>query len=270
MNIKRIVSGVVLFPIFAVILIFGNKYLVDVFISIVAIMSLHEFYKAFKTNGKANPIQWIGYITAGLICFIHLIPGEYVLPCITLIILINVLALFSQVVVTSMKRNITDIAISLFGVCYIVFFLMFAPLIRDSLENGKILIWFVFFAAWGTDIFAYFIGKNFGKHKFTELSPKKAIEGCIGGIIGSIVLVMGYTAICNNVWNLEISYLYAFGISIFLSIISQIGDLAASSVKRHCEIKDYSNLIPGHGGILDRIDSVIFILPFAYFLLSII
>ena len=81
---------------------------------------------------------------------------------------------------------------------------------------------------------------------------------------------MGYTAICNNVWNIEISYLYAFGISIFLSIISQIGDLAASSVKRHCEIKDYSNLIPGHGGILDRIDSVIFILPFAYFLLSII
>ena len=69
---------------------------------------------------------------------------------------------------------------------------------------------------------------------------------------------------------MEISYLYAFGVSVFLSILSQIGDLAASSVKRHCEIKDYSNLIPGHGGILDRIDSVIFILPFAYFLLSVI
>ena len=76
MNIKRVLSGVILFPILAIILIFGNKYLVDVFISIIAIMSLHEFYKAFK--GKANPIQWIGYITAGLICFIHLIPGEYV------------------------------------------------------------------------------------------------------------------------------------------------------------------------------------------------
>ena len=69
---------------------------------------------------------------------------------------------------------------------------------------------------------------------------------------------------------MEISYLYAFGVSVFLSILSQIGDLAASSVKRHCEIKDYSNLIPGHGGILDRIDSVMFILPFAYFLLSVI
>ena len=156
MNIKRILSGVILFPIFAVILIFADKYLVDIFISIVAIMSLHEFYNAFKESGKANPIQWIGYVTAGLICFVHLIPGEYVLPCITLIILINVLALFTQVVVTTMKRNITDIAISLFGVCYIVFFLMFAPLIRDSLENGKILNLVCIFCCMGNRYFCIF------------------------------------------------------------------------------------------------------------------
>ena len=268
MSIKRILSGIILFPIFAIILIFGNKYVVDVFISIVALMSLHEFYKAF--TGKANPIRWPGYITAVLICFIHLIPGEYVLPSITLIILMNILALFTQVVVTSLKSNITDIAISLLGTCYIVFFLMFAPLIRDSLEDGKILIWYVFFAAWGTDIFAYFLGRKFGKHKFTEISPNKSVEGCIAGLFGSIIMCMVYTVVCNSVWNLNISYIYIFGISIFLSVISQIGDLAASSVKRYCDIKDFSNLIPGHGGLLDRIDSVIFILPFAYFLLSII
>ena len=268
MNIKRVLSGIILFPIFALVLIFGNKYVVDVFISIVAIMSLHEFYKAFK--GKANPIQWPGYITAFLICFIHLIPNEYVLPSITLIILLNVLVLFTQVVVTSLKRNITDIAISLLGLCYIVFFLMFAPLIRDSLEDGKILIWYVFFAAWGTDIFAYAIGRKIGKHKFTEISPNKSIEGCVAGLFGSIIMCMVYTFVCNLIWDVNISYLYIFGISIFLSVISQIGDLAASAVKRHCGIKDFSNLIPGHGGLLDRIDSVIFILPFAYFLLSII
>ncbi len=268
MNIKRVLSGIILFPIFAIVLIFGNKYLVDVFISIVAIMTLHEFYKAFK--GKAKPIQWPGYVTAALISFIHLIPNEYILPSITLIILLNVLVLFAQVVVTSMKRNITDIAISLLGLCYIVFFLMFAPLIRDSLNNGKILIWYVFFAAWGTDIFAYAIGRRLGKHKFTEISPNKSIEGCVAGLFGSIIMCMAYTLVCNSIWNVNISYLYIFGISIFLSVISQIGDLAASAVKRHCGIKDFSNLIPGHGGLLDRIDSVIFILPFAYFLLSII
>ena len=211
-----------------------------------------------------------GYIAAGLICFIHLIPNEYVLPSITLLILVNILVLFTQIVVTNMKRNIIDIAISLFGVCYIVFFIMFAPLIRDSMENGNILIWYVFFAAWGTDTLAYLIGKNFGKHKFTEVSPKKTVEGCLGGLLGSILFCIFYTFVCNNLWNLEISYTYILGISIFLSVISQIGDLAASCVKRYCEIKDYSNLIPGHGGILDRIDSVIFILPFAYFLLSVL
>lgn len=211
-----------------------------------------------------------GYVTAGLICFIHLIPNEYVLPSITILILVNILVLFTQIVVTNMERNIKDIAISLFGVCYIVFFIMFAPLIRDSMENGNILIWYVFFAAWGTDTLAYLIGKNFGKHKFTEVSPKKTVEGCLGGIFGSILFCMTYTAVCNYLWNLGISYTYILGISIFLSVISQIGDLAASSVKRYCEIKDYSNLIPGHGGILDRIDSVIFILPFAYFLLSVL
>ncbi len=211
-----------------------------------------------------------GYVTAGLICFIHLIPNEYVLPSITLLILVNILVLFTQIVVTNMKRNIIDIAISLFGVCYIVLFIMFAPLIRDSMENGNILIWYVFFAAWGTDTLAYLIGKNFGKHKFTEVSPKKTVEGCLGGLLGSILFCIFYTFVCNNLWNLEISYTYILGISIFLSVISQIGDLAASCVKRYCEIKDYSNLIPGHGGILDRIDSVIFILPFAYFLLSVL
>ena len=268
MNIKRFLSGIILFPLFAVILIFGNSFVVDIFVSIVAIMSLHEFYKAFKK--RANPIQWVGYVTALIICFMPLIPGEYILPGITLLILMNILVLFAQIIVTNGKYNTTDIAISLFGVCYIVFFLMFVPLIREQLQNGHILIWYVFFAAWGTDVFAFLIGSRIGKHKFTDISPNKSIEGCIAGIIGALITCLLYTYICNSAWNLEIDYIFISITAIFLSVISQIGDLAASSVKRHCEIKDFSNLIPGHGGLLDRIDSVIFILPFAYFLLSVI
>ncbi len=268
MNIKRIISGIILFPLLAILLIFGNKYLVDVFISIVAIMSIHEFYKAFKD--KAKPITWTGDFISALICFIHLVPSEYILPAISVAILFSLLVLFAQVVFTSMKTNIKDIAISLFGICYIPFFLVFLPLIRDNLENGIILLWYVFFISWGTDVFAYFIGRKFGKHKFTEISPNKSIEGCIAGLFGAIIISMIYTVICNSVWNLNINYLYILGMAIFLSIVSQIGDLAASSIKRYCKIKDFSNLIPGHGGLLDRIDSVIFILPFAYFLLSII
>lgn len=268
MDIKRLLSGTILFPIFAVIIVFGNKYLVDIFISIIALLSIHEFYKAFK--GKANPISWIGYIAAIALAFIHIIPSNLTLAVIGAIIPASIMILFAVIILSDMKRNIVDIAITLFGICYIVIFMMFAPIIRDNIENGKILIWYVFFSAWGTDIFAFTIGRRFGKHKFTEISPNKSIEGCIAGVIGAILMTTVYTIVCNNVFHVEISYLYVIIMTAILSAASQIGDLAASSIKRYCGIKDYSNLIPGHGGMLDRIDSVIFVLPFAYFLLTLI
>lgn len=265
MGIKKLLSGIVLFPIFAIVMVFGNKYVIDIAISIIAIMCLHEFYKAF--GEKARPVEWVGYIAAGAIAIIHMIPSNLILPIIAAIIPISIMVLFTRVILSDMKLNIIDIAVTFFGICYIVLFLMFAPIIRENIPNGKILIWFVFFIAWGTDIFAYLVGSKLGKHKFTEVSPNKSIEGCIGGIIGATFMVLIYTVICNHVFNLSINYLYAGVIAVLLSCVSQIGDLAASSIKRYCGIKDYSNLIPGHGGMLDRIDSVIFVLPFAYFLL---
>ncbi len=266
MNVTRLLSGLILFPIVAIILIFGNQYVVDITISIIAIMSLHEFYKAFRHGEKANPVSWIGYIAAFLVCFIHVVPIDWVLKIIGALLPISFLILFLYAIITNLKVNIIDIAITFFGICYIVIFLMFISIIRENLPNGKFLIWFLFFSAWGTDIFAYVIGKNFGKHYFTKISPHKTIEGCIGGIIGAVVMTMLYTWACQAIFHVEFSYLYVAIITIVLSILSQIGDLAASSVKRYTGIKDFSNLIPGHGGMLDRIDSIVFIAPFAYFL----
>ncbi len=165
-----------------------------------------------------------------------------------------------------MKTTIKDIAITLFGICYIPLFLMYMPLLMGS-ENGKLLVWYMIIAAWGTDIFAYIVGKSIGKHKFSQISPNKSIEGCIGGIVGQAALTLIYTLIINTYLGMNINYLYIAGISILLSIIGQIGDFSASSIKRYVGIKDFSNLLPGHGGMLDRIDSLIFIAPFAYFLL---
>ena len=129
---------------------------------------------------------------------------------------------------------------------------------------------YIFIASWGTDVFAYCIGRRFGKHKFSKVSPKKSIEGCIAGTIGSTVLALIYTIILNNVLTFEYSY-FIVGISgIALSLIGQLGDFSASCIKRYVDIKDYSNLLPGHGGMLDRIDSVLFIAPFAYMLFTII
>ena len=147
---------------------------------------------------------------------------------------------------------------------------MYIPIIRENLPNGNFIIWYVFFTAWGTDIFAFVVGKLWGKHHFTQISPYKTIEGCIGGILGAILLTSLYTLACRLVFDIDFHYLLMGFICFILSLISQIGDLAASSIKRYTGIKDFSNLIPGHGGMLDRIDSIIFIAPFAYFLFMII
>ena len=269
MDIKRITSALIGFPLVAIILIFGNKYLVDIAISVIAIMGLHEYFHSFKEQNENKDLRWIAYISAASIALIHVIPSDYILKIIAAIIPISILVLFAQVIATNMKYNIKDIAITFFGICYIVIFLMYVPIIRE-MNNGRILIWFIFIAAWGTDIFAYCIGKRFGKHKFTKVSPNKSIEGCIGGTIGAIVCMIIYAVVCNNLWNMNINYIYIALVGLVLSLVGQIGDLAASSIKRYTGIKDFSNLIPGHGGILDRIDSVIFIAPFAYFLLMLI
>lgn len=267
-NITRVVSGLILFPLVAIVLIWGNKYLVDILISLIAILSLHEFYNAF--NGKANPVKIVGYIAAASIAFIHVIPIEWMLKIIGALLSISILSLFLIVIMSNLKISIVDIAITFFGICYIAIFLMFIPIIRENLPNGRIVLWFVLLAGWGTDIFAYFVGKYFGTHKFSEISPNKTIEGCVGGTIGATILIVAYAAICNNVFGMDINYLLIAGIGILLSIIGQVGDLAASSIKRYVGIKDFSHLIPGHGGMLDRIDSLIFIAPFAYILLHLI
>lgn len=191
------------------------------------------------------------------------------LTTLALSISLMIAVLFIQVVISNMKTSIKDIMITFFGICYITFFLSFIALLQ-GVENGKYLIWFILIAAWGTDTCAYFVGSKFGKHKFTEISPKKSIEGCIGGTLGSVIIALIYTLAINKFAGLDISYIYIALIGFVLSILSQIGDLSASSIKRTVGVKDFGNLIPGHGGMLDRIDSIIFIAPFAYFLLMLI
>lgn len=267
MNIKRIISAIIGFPLVALVLILGNQYIIDIAFSVIAILSLHEFYNAFKETSK--PIRWIGYIFAIGIAFIHIIPTAYTKNSLQLLLPSLMAVLFLMVIVTDMRINIQDMMVTLLGIAYILGFIVFIPMLR-GLDKGVFLLWYLLFSAWGTDIFAYLIGKKFGKHKFSKISPNKSIEGCIAGLIGSVLSCLLYTMLLNKFAGFNIPYTYITFVSIALSILSQIGDFAASSIKRYVGIKDFSNLIPGHGGMLDRIDSVIFIAPFAYFLLIIL
>ena len=267
MNIKRFTSALIGLPLVALVLIFGNQYVIDISFSIIAVLSLNEFYNAFKQTSK--PMKWIGYVFAIAIAFIHVIPTAYTKNSLQLLVPNLITILFLVIVVTDMKYTIKDMAITLLGIAYILGFIVFIPLLR-GIENGSYFVWYIIVIAWGTDIFAYLVGKKFGKHKFSKISPKKSIEGCVAGTIGAILLMLAYTFFVNNYLGMEYSYLYIGIIALILSLVGQIGDFAASSIKRYVDIKDFSNLIPGHGGMLDRIDSLIFLAPFAYALFTLL
>ena len=123
-------------------------------------------------------------MTAALISFIHIIPEEYLYIVIMLSVPVIVMILFIQVILSNMKTNVKDVAITFLGICYIVGFILFIPILH-GIEDGKFLVWYIIFAAWGTDVFAYYVGINFGKHKLTAVSPNKSVEGSIGGIVRS-------------------------------------------------------------------------------------
>ena len=187
---KRIFSSLILFPLVAIILIFGNTYIIDIALTAVALLAMKEYLNVVAQ--KANPVKWIAYLSCILISVIHIIPNQYLSQVGFLALPVLMVLLFLQIIITNMKTNFNDIAYTFIGICYIVFGIMCASLVR-GMNNGVVLIWYVLFAGWGTDVFGYAIGKRFGKHKFSQVSPKKSIEGCIAGIIGAILLIVGYT-----------------------------------------------------------------------------
>lgn len=271
MDIKRVTSALLGFPLVVIILTFGNTYIVDIFLAFVAMLGMQEYFNAVAKESK--PVRWIGYLACFLIALVHIVPENLNIQVSKSILMLLmptiVLLLFLHVIITNMKIDFKDIAYALFGMIYVIGCIIFLALLR-GIENGRILVWYAIIAAWGTDIFAYLIGKRFGKHKFSEVSPKKSIEGCIAGVVGAVVIALLYTLAINKIFQLQYSYLFVIIATAILSIIGQIGDFSASSIKRYVDIKDYSNLIPGHGGMLDRIDSLMFLAPFAYAIFSII
>lgn len=264
-NIKRITSGVIIGIALAIILLIPNNMIIGIIFAVIAATAMHEYLNAISKVCK--PVKWLAYLS----CIIVTIPSfistkkfeQYLIFAIPIILVL----LFAEVIATDMKTSFKDIAYTLLGICYIPTFLMFMTM-TEKLQNGKFLLGYIFIAAWGTDIFAYSVGRRIGKHKFSKVSPKKSIEGCVGGTVGSILLAIILTLILNNNFGFEYSYTTVILSTLVLSLVGQLGDFAASSIKRYVDIKDYGKLLPGHGGMLDRIDSVIFIAPFAYLLFT--
>lgn len=249
---KRIISGTIGIILMVYVINKGGLTLAGS-ILLISLIGLKEFYRAIS-NIEIKPVEFIGYIGA-IGVFISNINSSISFNFI--LVLIITALLISLIFIKDM--SIKDLTITLFSVLYIPF-----SLFHIYSLDGSNYIWLIFIIAFGTDTCAYLVGNLLGKRKLApELSPNKTIEGSIGGIVGSVVITLIYGFIMNikPIWKLII-------LSIFASVIAQMGDLVASKVKRETGIKDYGFIMPGHGGVLDRFDSIILSAPLIYYYVS--
>lgn len=254
----RLLSGIVLVLVALLTIISGGPILFMTLLCI-SLIGMQELYRVMGVREeKFNLLQGAGY--AGIILYYTLIYFD--LGRFGELALIGALVLMMFVYVfTYPKYHASQIMAAFFGIVYVGVMLSYIYQTRMLEPDGKFLVWLVFICSWGCDTCAYCVGMLIGKHKMAPvLSPKKSVEGAVGGVVGAALIGVIYGAVLGR-------DMVAYGvISAVGALISMVGDLAASAIKRNMGIKDYGKLIPGHGGILDRFDSVIFTAPIIYFL----
>ncbi len=261
----RFRSSVILMCITIAAMVIGREVLFFTLLGI-SFIGLMELYRVLNMQKSLFAIA--GYIAcAGYYALIYFNLKEFIFPyCVGFLLVVMAVYVF-----TFPKYNTEHATLTFFGLFYVVIMLSFIYQIR-IMEGGAFIVWLAFIGSWGSDTCAYLVGRKIGKHKMAPiLSPKKSIEGLFGGILGAALLGFLYATFLNQYIegfaNPQLSFAIIGGCS---AVISQIGDLAASAIKRNHEIKDYGNLIPGHGGILDRFDSLIFTAPIVFYLATIL
>lgn len=237
-------------------------------ISVIAIMALTELYSALGYFNRNKTLTSFGYIAGVSILLSSIVfnfDDEIIPPAWMMILVAYLLVLMIYMVLTHNRTSFADITSGFVSTVYGVLFLSHLILIRN-LPEGYFLIWTPVIIAWLSDTMAYTFGMLFGKHKLIpSVSPKKTVEGAIGGVLGSVVFMLIFGFICEFFCGKSVNYINIVILGVLGSILSQFGDLTASCIKREYNIKDYGNLLPGHGGILDRFDSVIVVAPFVYY-----
>lgn len=257
----RLLSGIVLVILAILLIVSGGEVLLFSTL-VVSCIGMFELYRVFQV--EKSLLALAGYLAA--VVFYCNLEWTF-LPDILMLFMGFMILLMFIYVFSYPKYKADQVMAVFFGVFYVAVMLSYVYQIR-MLENGLYLAFLVFFCSWGCDTCAYCVGMLIGKHKMSpKLSPKKSIEGAVGGVLGSALLTALYCFIFRDPMALtgaEIGILAL--IAAIAGLISMVGDLTASAIKRNYDIKDYGHLIPGHGGILDRFDSMIITAPIIYFL----
>lgn len=222
---------------------------------------LFELYRALDIT-KKKPLFVLGMLPPLLIFFN--IRAE-------IFIFIYAATLFITMISDHEKIKLSDISAVFFLSITVTFFIRNIVLVREIKNSGKYLVWLVFVAACMSDTFAYISGKLFGRHKLCEkLSPHKTVEGAVGAVVGDAVFCMVYGIIISKCFGLHVNIPALGVLGVLASAAAQAGDLSASAIKRECGIKDFGTVLPGHGGVLDRFDSILFTAPLVYFFVTLV
>lgn len=258
---ERLVSGIILLAVTIFVVAYGGNVLLFA-LEVISIVGMFEFYRTSKQ--QSSVLAGIAYaVVTVFYAFLYMRASVDF----GMLLMVGMLCLMAWYVIAYPKYQIEQVTAAFFGIVYVAMTLSCIYHVR-VLSDGVYLVWLIFIGAWGSDTCAYCVGKLIGKHKLpSRLSPNKSIEGCVGGIAGAALIGFLYGSIFQKNFSAVAypAFVLAF-IGAASSVISQIGDLAASAIKRNHNIKDYGHLIPGHGGILDRFDSIIFTAPLVYIL----
>ena len=252
----RTIAGILLVPIMTGFLLLPDTYMRAWFL-VLSFVAMGEFYSAVLKGKKM--LHLLGYLTAaGYVIFTNHF---------AIVLTISLIVMLLITVFRHERININDVSLAYFGFFYACFLLSFILRVRNISPGGEFFVWVIFIAAWGSDTGAYLAGKLFGRHKLTpKLSPNKTIEGAIGGVVFAVLIAVVYNFIVREFFNQQI-FVITLIMVVCGAVVSQFGDLTASAIKRFAKIKDYGSIIPGHGGILDRFDSIILAAPVIYLIL---
>ena len=261
MFITRLISGIVLVILALLFICTGGDLLLGVMLAL-SLIGMFELYRIFNIEKK--PLGILGY--AACIAYYSNLKLAFS-PDNMAIMLVFLICLLGVFVFAYPNYHTHQIMAAFFGLFYVGVMLSFLYQTR-MLPNGQYIVWLIFLCSWGCDTSAYCVGVLFGKHKMSPLlSPKKSVEGAVGGVVGSMLFTALYCFIIDNIFKLDefpILPLVIFaGIG---ALISMVGDLAASAIKRNVDMNDDGKFMPGHGGVLDRFDSVIITAPIIFFL----
>lgn len=278
--VKRIVVGVIAAIIAIGIIVLRNTPVLPVALAFLSCVATYEIEKCIQLKNKA--VMGVSLVFSALVPVYYtyapaLAARGITLP-VTAILAIYVLALFVLMLTNYKNTKFEEIAAVLVASIFVPWaFSTLAMLCMIDKQfpahfdghHGVFYILFALFCALISDTFAYFTGKFFGKHKLTEISPKKTVEGAVGGVVGAVVSCVILFAIYDNCFFTvhTVTYLEVVLMSLVLSVAGICGDLSASVIKRNFGVKDFGNLFPGHGGVMDRCDSILFVSSALYALI---